>query len=155
MTWFGWGWQGVQVRFNTSYHLNKPWTCTYRLSSPHPSRNNTKPQVKHAFATLCTEIAKYGGFDDCSIKELEACVASAQAIENHAMHAKTRFSPYMVSKHIISPTLCRYPRETESVDALTPRRARVSHRTRYTTALRRHLRVNPCLSSDHLSKHEL
>lgn len=38
--------------------------------------------------------------------ELEECIASAQAIENHAMHAKTRFSPFMVSKSLRRERVC-------------------------------------------------
>lgn len=63
------------------------------------------PQVKNAYKTFTTEIAKFEGEKNSSLGMILKAICSAQAIENLAMHAKSRVTPYKVPKAMLLPLL--------------------------------------------------
>lgn len=55
-------------------------------------------QVKNMYRTFITVIEQhFEGEKDSSTQQIRAAIASAQNIENYAMHAKSRVSPYQVN----------------------------------------------------------
>ncbi|CAM9500445.1 unnamed protein product [Ectocarpus sp. 4 AP-2014] len=50
--------------------------------------------MKHAHGKLLSQLWNMGRDEGCCTSEMKRCVASAQAIKNHAIHSRNQCSPY-------------------------------------------------------------
>ncbi|CAN0472760.1 unnamed protein product, partial [Ectocarpus sp. 12 AP-2014] len=84
------------------------------MSKPYSPRENGRVEnkVKHASAQLNHHLGLFQGIENCSRSELIRAIASSQAVENHSLHSRTRYTPYMAAYRRRSTANWVYPGTT-------------------------------------------